>query len=622
MAHLLWLIPAAPALGVIWIALFSRRCSAHYAAFIATLMVGISALSVALLWCTVRETTVYLSLYTWMSVGLWAPRFAFYIDKISLIMLTVATGVGFLIHLFSVHFMKNSSGIRRYFLYLNLFIVGMVCFVMADNLVLLYLGWEIMGLCSYALVAYYYKKPYYAYCGRKAFVVTRIGDAFLAIAILVVFFHFKTVEISSVFQQIQTHSDDAWLIGMLCVLFLVAGIAKSAQFPMHIWLPDAMTGPSTVSALIHAATMVTAGVYLLVRFHVLLDRVPDIRLCIAFIGGITAFFAASAALAQNEIKRVLAYSTISQIGYMFAAIGVGAYSLALFHLLVHACFKALLFMSSGVIVHAFGEISDLRKMGGLIRHQPILHAVYLVGVMTLSALPFITASFYSKEAIIAADFTAPYGWILSLLGIVGAFLTGLYAMRMYIMIFWGKARSMIQPYTLTFVMKLPLLILAFLSITIGWIQVPERWTFGPHWLVPWLALDLGWNPMPMGATAVWFEWVGILVVLASIMMAIPLTKAELCRQYGLSNCAFLRNAWYTDALSFALFVRPYFFLCWLCSMFETIFLKKGMECGLIYVFNQAHESIKYMQANTLRSYLYGFILGTVILLAYLIRRLL
>ena len=620
MNDLLWLIPGAPIFGATAIALFGRRVPARCCSRFAALMVFISALVVALLWFNGGlDAHFHETLYTWMSVGNWHPKFTLRVDKVSLIMLSVSTWVGFLIHLFSVRFIGGEEGERRYFFYLNLFVAGMFFFVMANNMVLMYLGWEVMGLCSYALVAYYYHKKYYAYCGRKAFVVTRIGDTALAVAIIFAFAHFGTTNMDAIFHQVQTQPQNYFIIGVLCTLLLLAGIAKSAQFPMHVWLPDAMTGPSTVSALIHAATMVTAGVYLLVRFHLLLNMVPDVRLIVAFVGCITAFFAASAALSQNEIKRILAYSTVSQIGYMFAAVGAGAYSLALFHLMVHACFKALLFMSSGAIVNAFGGVTDVRNMGGLAKRQPLLNVVYLIGSLTLAALPLVTASFYSKDAIIAADFTSPAGYVLAFLGLAGALLTGLYSMRMYFMVFQGKARSEIKNYSLPFSMKLPLVILAFFSVTIGWIQLPEDWHFGPHLLVRWLSTAVGWNPVPDAQAAFWLEIIGATVAIVGIALAYPIAKKELEKERGLGNNAFLHNAWYIDQLSHYVVVLPYYGLCWVSQwVVEKVLLNKIIVGSVTGLLNFAHVGMKEVQSGALQRYLYLMVLGAVLLLAYLV----
>ncbi len=618
MNNILWLIPGAPVFGALITVIFGRRLPAGLCSRFATLMAFTSALVVLFLWIDGGvDPHFHENLYTWMSVGTWHPHLSLSVDKVTLIMLSVATWVGFLIHLFSVRFIGGESGERRYFFYLNLFIAGMIFFVMADNLVLLYLGWEVMGLCSYALVSYYFYKQYYAYCGRKAFVVTRIGDTALAIGIIYAFAHFGTVSIAEIFHQVQTQPQDHFFIGMLCVLFLIAGIAKSAQFPLHVWLPDAMTGPSTVSALIHAATMVTAGVYLLVRFHLLLNLVPDVRLVVAFVGCITACFAASAALSQNKIKRVLAYSTVSQIGYMFAAVGAGAYSLALFHLIVHACFKALLFMSSGVIVSAFNGEDDIREMGGLAKKQPFLNIVYLIGSLTLAALPLVTASFYSKDAIIAADFTSNQGYLLVCLGLLGALFTGLYSMRMYFMVFLGKTRSTIVDYKLPFSMKLPLMILAFFSITIGWIQLPADWNFGPHLLIPWLSSVVGWSPAPDAQTAFWLEIIGGVVATVGICAAWPLTKREIVKRYGLGDNNFLQNAWYIDWLSRYVIVFPYYVFCWISQfMIEKLLLNKAIVGSVTGLLSLAHTSMKELQGGALQRYLHLMVLGAVLLLAY------
>ncbi len=621
MNDLLWLIPGAPLAGALFTALLGQKVSAKLCSLLATLMVFVAALMVLLLWFNGgAEANFSQHLYKWMSVGAWQPHISLCVDKVTLVMVTVATWVGFLIHLFSVHFMGKEEGVRRYFFYLNLFIAGMVLFVMADNLVLLYAGWEIMGLCSYALISYYYHKKHNAWCGRKAFVVTRIGDLALAIAIICIFMHFGTVDMADIFNQHKTALQDNFMIEVICLLLLLAGIAKSAQFPLHIWLPDAMTGPATVSALIHAATMVTAGVYLLVRFYQFLESVPNIRLIVEFVGCMTAFYASVVALSQNEVKRILAYSTISQIGYMFIAVGAGAYALALFHLLVHACFKALLFMGSGVIIKACDGVSDIRKMGGLAKSQPLLNVVYLIGSLTLAALPVFTASFYSKDVIIAASYTTDnYGEWLAFLGLAGALFTALYAMRMYFMIFTGQPRTQIVNYKLTFSMQLPLIILAFFSITIGWIQLPEGWHFGPHLLIPWLASAIGWIPLPDEETALWLEILGGSTTIIGIVAAFYMVRSELIKRRGIGNNHFLNNAWYIDHLIHYIIVIPYNNLCLITEIIiEKIFLTKGIVGTLTKLLNFANYSMKQIQAGSLQRYLYIMILGVIVFLSCVI----
>ncbi|WP_298771849.1 NADH-quinone oxidoreductase subunit L [uncultured Shewanella sp.] len=626
MNNLIWLIPGAPLIGAGFIILLGNRFTAQICARIAALMVFISAALVICLWGTLltqpheinlNQPLFQQSLFTWMSIGSWQVHLALTIDKISLIMMTVASCVGFLIHLFSIQFMKGEAGERRYFFYLNLFIFGMLSFVMAHDLILLYLGWEVMGLCSYALVSFYYQKSHYAYCGRKAFVVTRIGDTALAIAIMVIFAQFHSIELPVITSQVGNQSIVSSNLMLIGALLILAAIAKSAQFPLHVWLPDAMTGPSTVSALIHAATMVTAGVYLLIRFHPLFELVPDLQLVIAFIGCITAFFAASAALSQNDLKKILAYSTISQIGYMFAAVGVGAYGFALFHLIVHACFKALLFMSSGVIIKAFNEEHDIRKMGGLGKKMPFMRYTYLIGSLTLAALPFITASYYSKDPIIAATYTQHFGFYLTALALLGALMTGLYSMRMYLMVFTGQARSEIQAYSLTIGMQLPLAILAFLSITIGFIQVP--WNWGPQLLIPWLASDLGLPTLPQGKAELFIDILGISASILGIALACYFTPKEIKHHQGLGNVTFLNQAWYVDALSMKWVVTPYYALCHLCRVcIEKIIFFRVIELSLIGLLQLGHDSLTRAQAGLITRYLYFICIGAIGLLAYIL----
>ncbi|MFP8966810.1 NADH-quinone oxidoreductase subunit L [Pokkaliibacter sp. CJK22405] len=616
MHSLLWMIPCAPLLGALLIILLEGLPTRVYGV-IATLMVLVSAVLVALLWLSGNWDMPVQQAYTWMHIGNWNLHVGFRVDRFTLVMASVSAWVGLLIHLFSTQYMRHDFGERRYFAYLNLFVGGMLLFITADNLILLYAGWEIMGLCSYALVSHYYGKEQNVYAGRKAFVTTRIGDTALAIGIFLCFMQFQSLDLQTIFDA--APQAPTGMIAAICILFMLGAFAKSAQFPLHVWLPDAMAGPSTVSALIHAATMITAGVYLIARTHVLFDLVPDVRWWVALVGAFTALYASVSALGQNDIKRILAYSTISQIGYMFAALGVGAYSLALFHLAVHACFKALMFMSSGVIIEAYHHDHDIRNMGGLHKKQKFLSYAYLAGSLALAALPLVTASFYSKDAIIAATFTAPHGAFLAGLGLVGALLTGIYSMRMYFLVFTGKPRTEIHDYKMTWAMKLPLGLLAIGSICLGFIQLPDSWDFGPHLLLPWLEPVLSSVALPEGHAGELLELLGALAAVVGILVAWPLSKSEARTGRGLGSLGFLTRALYIDDLAKVLIIAPFNGLCAVVGLLVDGLLLNGILVhGVRRVMLCGSALASRAQGQTISRYVQVLIIGVVLLIALLV----
>jgi NADH-quinone oxidoreductase subunit L len=413
------------------------------------------------------------SLGQWISAGQLHVDFSFVLDQLSLVMLLVITGVGFLIHVYSVGYMSDDEGYARYFSYLNLFLFFMSVLVLAGNALMMFIGWEGVGLASYLLIGFYFQKKSAADAGKKAFIVNRIGDVGFLIAMFLLVANFGTLTFTEIATKLD--QDPGWTGGVVTVIglcLLLGAAGKSAQLPLYIWLPDAMEGPTPVSALIHAATMVTAGVYMIARMHVLFNHSPFALGVVALVGAATALFAATIGVAQNDIKRVLAYSTISQLGYMFMACGVAAYSAAIFHLLTHAFFKALLFLAAGAVIHSLGGEQDLRKMGGLWKKLPVTFAVTTVGVLAIAGFPPF-AGFFSKDAILYAAFLqGPNGRLLWVVGVVTALLTSFYMFRLWYMAFMGKPRSdEAHLHESPWSMRGPLLILALLSIGGGWLGI-------------------------------------------------------------------------------------------------------------------------------------------------------
>src|SRR6201993_1610960 len=405
--------------------------------------------------------------------GGFQPEIAFYLDPVSLLMLLVVTFVGFLIHLYSVEYMRDDEGYARFFAYMNLFVASMIVLVLANNLLLLYLGWEGVGLCSFLLIGFWYQDPVNVRAATKAFIVTRVGDTAFALGLFLLFTRLGTLDIQEVMHRAAVQWSPGSGIAVAAAALLLGGaVGKSAQLPLQTWLPDAMAGPTPTSALLHAATMVTAGVYLIARTHVLFSLAPSAPLAGAVVGACTRLLAGFSALTQHDIKRILAYSTISQIGYMFLALGVGAWQAAMFHFVTHAFFKALLFLGAGVIINALDEEHSIFRMGGLRKELPVTFWTFLIAGCSLAGLPFLTAGFFSKDLIIWDAWSAERGdpglWIA---GMVGALLTSLYTFRVIFRVFFGPLGTPVTKRP-GYAMTVPLLVLAFLSIVGGYMKEP------------------------------------------------------------------------------------------------------------------------------------------------------
>jgi NADH-quinone oxidoreductase subunit L len=479
-------VPALPLLAVILNGLFGNRYSHRVAYWLGCGSVGLSFLLALGIFAEMLGTGVTREVvaYPWIFGGTLTVNLGFLIDPLTCVMLLVVTGVGFLIHVYSIGYMHGEEGFTRFFTYMNLFMVSMLLLVMGNNYLVLFIGWEGVGLCSYLLIGYYYDRVSAAKAATKAFVVNRIGDAGFLLGIFLVFVNFQTLDYTTVFAQAGQLSTGMATTIALCLL--VGAIGKSAQIPLYTWLPDAMEGPTPVSALIHAATMVTAGVYMVVRNHVLYDMAPLALTTVAWIGGGTALFAASIGLVQNDIKRVLAYSTVSQLGYMFLACGVGAYAAAIFHLMTHAFFKALLFLSAGSVIHALAGEQDIRHMGGLRAKLPLTHLSFLTGTLAIAGI-FPLAGFWSKDEIMAHAFVhgryALYG-----LAATGAFLTAFYMFRLTYLTFYGESR--VEPHAAghlhesPWIMMGPLIALAILSVIGGFPGIPPEAGWFHHFLNP------------------------------------------------------------------------------------------------------------------------------------------
>lgn len=478
MRELLWLIPALPFAGFLALVLLGSRLPKRVVAMVGAGSVAISAvvamlISISFMFSPPHGHSYTQTLWTWMEIGGFAPSLSFYLDPLSLVMMMMVTFVSFLIHLYSVEFMADEEGYSRFFAYMNLFVGSMLTLILAGDLLLLYLGWEGVGLCSYLLIGFWYKDPANGRAAMKAFIVTRIGDAAMAVGLFLLFYGLGTLGIQELMQRApQQWPMESGIAVAAAALLLAGAVGKSAQLPLQTWLPDAMAGPTPVSALIHAATMVTAGVYLIARTHVLFTLAPAVQSLVAIIGAVTLLMAGFSALTQRDIKRVLAYSTMSQIGYMFLALGVGAWSAAIFHFMTHAFFKALLFLSAGAVILALDHEHDMFKMGGLRKQLPLTFWTFLMAALSLSALPLVDAGFYSKELILWQEWSSDKGSIwLWAAGILGAFVTSLYTFRMVFLIFYGGPKNAVVKRPRTF-MLLPMAVLAFFSMFSGFLEMP------------------------------------------------------------------------------------------------------------------------------------------------------
>jgi NADH-quinone oxidoreductase subunit L len=490
----LFLLISFPLLGALILALIGRHLSRRAVEIIACTTVSASFVLSLTAFLLCGHTAHGLTLAQWFAAGSFQVNLDLYYDPLAAVMALMVTFVSCLVHFYSIAYMRQEDGYTRYFCFLNLFVFAMLVIVSAGNLVFLYLGWETVGLCSYALIGFWYEKPEAANAGAKAFIVTRLGDVAFGIAIAFCWISLGHLSVSGIHDGAAGLSSQA--AGIIGLLLLIAAVGKSAQLPLAVWLPDAMAGPTPVSALIHAATMVTAGVYLLMRFFPIIQGSPIVMALIAFVGVITVCFGAVAALVQKDIKRILAYSTISQVGYMFLAVGAGDLSGSLFHLISHACFKSLLFLAAGCVIHAFHEEHDIFRMGGLRQHMPQLFWLFLTGTASLGAFP-LTAGFFSKDQILLAVFLQPLAVykIYWAFGAMAAVITPLYAFRLFFIVFFGQSRadSDHAPAPVPKLMTRVLWPLAALSVLAGFLNLPVNLT-GNAWLAHYLASVPGAAP--------------------------------------------------------------------------------------------------------------------------------
>jgi len=612
-----WLILIAPVTGFIVLSWYGNQISRERAGLLGCGTVGVSfAVTLAALSELVLDSENkggVSTLYNWVTAGSFSLDLSILIDPLSIFMLLIVTGVGFVIHVYSVGYMKEDPEFSRFFAYLNLFIFAMSVLVLAADFFFLIVGWALVGLASYLLIGFWREKTSAVLAARKAFVMNVIGDVGMVIAAFIIFEHLGTLSYLDVFAAAGSAfrpNDDTILL--ITLFLLVGAFAKSAQVPLHTWLPDAMEGPTPVSALIHAATMVTAGVYLVARCHVLFDLAPYTMYLVAGVGLITAIFAGSMALVQYDIKRVIAYSTMSQLGYMFLAAGLGMYSIAMFHLMTHAFFKALLFLSAGSVIHGLNDEQDIRKMGGLRHAMPITHVTFLIGSLALAGFP-LTAGFFSKEAIIINSYHAEMGNIFFwAIAVLGAAMTGFYIFRVYFYTFIGQARTDVHAHESPFIMIAPLLLLAFFSLTAG---------FGGGMVDEFLVTYLGTHmPHPHDPL---LETIGVSAGLLGIAGAVGLymtgkDRLDFAKQMLAPVYDLLFNKYYIDEIYDILIVQP--------VRATGAFLKeRGERLGIDFTVDQVGIQIREVsrlislwQSGNVRSYAFNMIVGVVVVLMFVV----
>ena len=625
-----------PLLGSI-LGYLGRKLVKYFAEITTSLFVSLSAIFSIILFWKGLQTGEYgnYKIFEWISSGNFVANWSINIDPLSSVMLLVVTFVSALVHIYSIGYMSHDPHKPRFMSYLSLFTFSMLVLVVSDNFLQLFFGWEGVGLCSYLLIGFWYKKESANNAAIKAFIVNRIGDFGLAIGIFLIFFYFGTINFKEVFDTAPQFIEnklvffgfESSLITLICIFLFIGAMGKSAQFLLHTWLPDAMEGPTPVSALIHAATMVTAGVFLVVRCSPLFEYSETALNLVTIVGMITAIFAASVALVQNDIKKIVAYSTCSQLGYMFFAAGVGAYHVAMFHLFTHAFFKALLFLGSGSVIHAFKDEQDIRNMGGIRKKLPFTYALMLIGTLALTGFPFLSG-FYSKDAIIEFAYLrgSSLGNYAASIGIFTAFLTSIYSWRLFFKTFHGSYNNKNIPINEThespFVMLAPLLLLAIGAVFSGYLF--KETFIGHHSTDFWQASVFFLDEIKHDPIPIWFLFLTPTLVVISIPIAYYyfIYNTKILDDFKKTNLPlyyFLLNKWYIDELYEKLFVFP-------AKKIGSFFWKQG-DLGFIDRFGpdgisklikKLSNKAGLFQTGFIYDYAFAMLIGLSVLLTYLI----
>ena len=624
--ELVWLIPVLPLLGFLINGLFRKQVSKTMAGIIGSGTVFGSFVISLLVFFSVKEGNTHVAHYfDFINIAALKIGFDFQIDQLTSVFLLIITGVGFLIHVYSTAYMHDEEpkDFAKYFAYLNLFVFSMLLLVMGANYVIMFMGWEGVGLCSYLLIGFWFKNTNYNIAAKKAFVMNRIGDLGFLLAVFWLISKVGSVDFHHVFDVVanaKTNPLTTFDITGITLLLFVGAMGKSAQIPLYTWLPDAMAGPTPVSALIHAATMVTAGIYMIARSNILYTMAPVSQCVVAIIGLATAILAATIALKQNDIKKVLAYSTVSQLGYMFLGLGVGAYTGAVFHVMTHAFFKALLFLGAGSVIHAMSGEQDIRNMGGLKKYMSVTHITFLLACLAIAGMPPFSG-FFSKDEILAGAFNrSPLLWGV---GVAGAVMTAFYMFRLYAMTFLGKFRGTTEqehhlhesPKAIT----IPLIILAILSVIGGWIGIPEIFMHGGHrleeFLAPVFAQSNAITEKHALSHTTEYVLMGTSVVLALIALLYAWNKFSKYQksdkeETGLGKV--LENKWYVDELYDSIIVKP---VLSVAKYLSNVFEKKGIDGfvnGVGKAVNYGSRQIRLLQSGQVGAYILMMVLGILV----------
>ena len=630
MINLVWLVPLFPLLGFLINGLGRNTLPKAAVGFVGCLTVLASfAVSLGIFFeLNSAETKSFIvPIFDWINAGNVKIPFSFLVDPLSALMLLIVTGIGFLIHVYSTGYMHHDAGFAKFFSYLNLFIFFMLLLVLGSNYVVMFIGWEGVGLCSYLLIGFWFTNSSYASAAKKAFVMNRIGDLGFLIAVFLIFSTFNSVEFASVFPQAANMASGDSVLILITALLFVGAIGKSAQIPLFTWLPDAMAGPTPVSALIHAATMVTAGIYMIARSNILFTLAPETLGVVAIIGLATLFLAAAIAVTQTDIKKVLAYSTVSQLGYMFLGLGVGAYTGAFFHVITHAFFKALLFLGAGSVIHAMSNEQDMRNMGGLKKKLPVTYLTMMIGTIAIAGLPPFSG-FFSKDEILAHVYEN--NKIFWLIAVIGAMFTAFYMFRMMYLTFNGNFRGTTEQehhlHESPASMTVPLIVLAILSALGGLIGIPEVFG-GSHWLAGFLApvfeasasksahlsLDHTTEYILM-AVSVGVAIIAMLYAYNRYIKQAHVPANEITERSGLARLSY--NKFFIDEIYDALITRP---LNSLSGFFFRTVDKAGID-GLVNGFGrgavEASKTFRLLQSGMVGFYIFMMVAGILALLVY------
>lgn len=625
-----WLVPLLPLLGWAVIGLFGKNLSKNLVGIIGCgSVLGAFIISIGIfsevLHGETKSFTVHL--FNWIHAGNFTADFSFLIDPLSCVFLLIITGVGFLIHVYSVGYMHGDEKFHTFFTYMNLFVFFMLLLVLGSNYLLMFVGWEGVGLCSYLLIGFWFKNTEYNKAANKAFIMNRIGDFGFVLGIILIFITFGSISFGEVFDIAKSFSSDRTVLIAITLLLFIGAMGKSAQIPLYTWLPDAMAGPTPVSALIHAATMVTAGIYMIARSNILYTLAPTSMEIVASTGLLTAIFAASIGLFQNDIKKVLAYSTVSQLGYMFLALGVGAFSAGVFHVTTHAFFKALLFLAAGSVIHALHHEQDIRKMGGLKKFLPITHLVFLIGTFAIAGTPPLSG-FFSKDEILARAYAhSPFLWFLAM---IGALMTTFYMFRLYFLTFHGEFRGEKEKEKENNIhespksMTIPLMLLATLSVIGGFIGLPA--SFGmKHWLNDFLApvfadSDLRTFPAHI-AHETEYTLMGVALIAIVIMIYAAynfyVKRKNLPPSEGESlNPVYkvVLNKYYADELYAALITKPLNKISELFYRIVEIKLIDGIVNELGKTINWSAGVLRYAQTGNVGFYIFAMVISLIVIL--------